>query len=198
MVVCYLAVVNDALRKNKPAFLQKRLCKSSIFFQFRKPLHRMPYFPFHVIAQIAAVRPWVCNRFAFFVKILCDIQCLFGGKSEFPVAVPLQLRQIIEQWRRCAFFFLFHFFNQRGLPLHPRGNFFCRFFLRDTGVFFFIYPCSPEIPEIRLQFKIVLRHEGVNFILPLHNDCQRWRLHPPNAQKRVILRSIRSCSIHAN
>ena len=138
------------------------------------------------------------------VQCLHDFQRVLGREAQLVVALHLQGGKVEEARRGFAAFLNFHIRHaQRGGAHGFQG--FAGFFFghevaqgpqaalgvgRGVGIFGLVgrgHVAEQRAPVFGLQHPVRLRAEVLDFVPALHQQGQRGRLHPPDAQQLLVL-----------
>ena len=133
-----------------------------------------------------------------FIEPLHDGERLLSGIGVFFVGVPLELRQVIGGGRRQLLLFLMQAGNNCILPGAGGNNALRLRAVEKAGLAFFIPVEGAKAVELRLHAEIFLWAEGADFLLTLHNQRERRRLHTPGGELCVVLAGERAGHVQAN
>ena len=150
--------------------------------RLEKAVHRLRTLRVNIVGKIARIDTRIGRDFLF-VELLDEVQRHLSRKPEFLVAIDLQRGQIVELRRCFRAFFLLDTRHCKWLSLNELEGFFA-FFLRSE---FSFRRRESRVAIDRRQNPVRFGFEVVDFLLPIHDERERGRLHPTDAQHLPIL-----------
>ena len=162
-----------------------------------------------ILRQIAAVGARVTDELVAFVERLRQFQSALGAKAVEAVGVPLEFREVIQQWRRHAAYLGVDLLDlcraaadalDDGLGfVAVGGEFHGRVERLDTGMEPSAFVgLSLARRECRNHVPVIFGDEIANREFPLHQHGERWGLDAANGEFLVAGQRVGAREVHAH